>query len=45
MKLMIGLAIMTATSMTAWAAPKIDVNKLPVETAVLGYAPNVAPQG
>lgn len=43
MKKIIGLAIMTATSMTAWAAPKIDVNKLPVETAVLGYAPNVAP--
>lgn len=28
---------------TGWAAPKIDVNSLPVETGVLTYAPEVPP--
>lgn len=36
-------AAATVTGIMAIAAPKIDVDKLPVENAVLGYAPEVAP--
>lgn len=41
MKKFIGMAVITAASMTALAVSKIDVDKLPVETAQLAYAPNV----